>query len=317
MRFAVSTHQTNGLEQIILHDEYAHTEVIILPEYGAMLHAFIVETRNGFFNIIDSYADVGSLQKELGLSYKSSKLSPFVCRIPKGKYTYKGQHFELDNKYHDGSSIHGLLYNKPFRMVDSFCDDTQTSVRLKYIYKKEDRGYPFEYRCEVYYTLLADNIVQVKTTILNLDDTEIPLADGWHPYFKLGGKMDRWLLRFNAESMLEFDQDLVPTGSLLPYTLFKEERPINETTLDNCFMLRKEETYAACTLFNPDNGLAISLFPDQSYPYLLIYTPPQRESIAIENLSGAPNCFNNKMGLILLPPRHTKTFTIQYQISME
>lgn len=317
MRFAVFTRQNNGFEQTILRDEYAQTEMVILPDYGGVLHALIVETTNGPFNILDNYENLEVLQKDLRESFKSSKLSPFVCRIPAGKFTHNGQLFEFENKYGDGSSIHGLLYNKRFKIIDSFCDDTRATAHLKYSYNKEDSGYPFEYRCEIHYTLLANNIIQLDTSIFNLDDKEIPLADGWHPYFKLGDRVDEWQLRFNANEMLEFDENLFPTGRLVPSTIFTEEQYINDTILDNCFVLNNEEAYAACTLFNPANGLAVAFFPDRSYPYLQVYTPPHRKSIAIENLSGAPNCFNNKMGLVLLPPGQVKTFTIRYQISIE
>ena len=317
MRFTIYTRQTNGFEQVVLEDTLTQAQAILLPGFGAMLHALNVQTRDGLFNVIDHYDNLEELRGELGESYKSCKLSPFACRLPEGKFTYNGRLLELENKYIDGSAIHGLLYDKPFRLTGSFCDDLQATVQFKYKYKKEDRGYPFQYGCEIHYMLLKDNELLVSTIITNSDVTEIPLCDGWHPYFKLGGKIDGWLLRFNADTIVEFDENLVPTGQLSPYGLFKEERLIKDAILDNCFVLNGEPADPACTLMNPDIGVAVSLFPDHSYPYLQIYTPPHRESIAIENLSGAPDCFNNKMGLILLPPGQSKTFTIRYQISMK
>jgi aldose 1-epimerase len=47
---------------------------------------------------------------------------------------------------------------------------------------------------------------------------------------------------------------------------------------------------------------------------LQIYTPEDRKSIAIENLSSAPDAFNNGMGLLVLEPGETKMFTTTYQI---
>jgi aldose 1-epimerase len=47
---------------------------------------------------------------------------------------------------------------------------------------------------------------------------------------------------------------------------------------------------------------------------LQIFTPDSRQSIAIENLSGAPDCFNNGMGLVLLAPNSSKTFSVIYQV---
>jgi aldose 1-epimerase len=87
--------------------------------------------------------------------------------------------------------------------------------------------------------------------------------------------------------------------------------------LDNCFALKPEIVSAACELYNHATGIRVAFFPDAAYPYLQIYTPPHRDSIAIENLSGAPNCFNNKMGLLLLQPGHSQIFTLRYKVSVE
>jgi aldose 1-epimerase len=317
MSFKTFTSEENGIGLINLADETNGTLVSVVPQYGAMLHAFAIWGKDGLVNVIDNYSNIAAIQKELSLSYKSSKLSPFACRIADAKYVYDGETFELSNKFVDGTAIHGLLYNKAFAVVDVFADDEQSSVLLKYNYKEEDDGYPFSYRCEVKYTLLPQNVLQLQTTIISLDDLTIPMADGWHPYFKLGGSINNWLFYFNASAMIEFNEKLVPTGRLNGYNNFNEEKKIDETQLDNCFLLNEDETYAACTLRNPQNGLQISFFPDKNYRYLQVYTPPHRNSIAIENLSAAPDAFNNKMGLLMLPPRHTHTFTVHYQLGYE
>jgi aldose 1-epimerase len=314
MEFSISSVTENDLAKVTLTDPASRTQVVILPAYGAMLHAFIVETRTGEHNIISNYSSAAEIKKELSTSFKSSKLSPFACRIPDGKYMYDGQEFELENKFMDGTAIHGLLYNKAFKKVDAFFDEQKASAAFKYNYKEEDNGYPFNYSCEIRYTLLPQNTLQVQTTILNLDDLPIPITDGWHPYFTLGGKVNEWLLYFGSDTMVEFDEKLVPTGRLLPYHVFNEARPVEDTELDNCFLLNGNDGRAACTLRNSSNGLQLNLFPDNSYPYLQIYIPPDRASIAIENLSAAPNAFNNNMGLLMLQPRHTHTFTVHYQV---
>jgi aldose 1-epimerase len=317
MSFKTFISERNGIRLINLTDENSNILVSVIPGYGAMLDAFTIKTKNGPFNVIDNYSNIEDLEKNLAMSFKSSKLSPFVCRIQDGKYLYEGEEFEFPGKFIDGSAIHGLLYNKAFAIVDQFADEQQANVSLKYNYKEEDDGYPFSYRCEVRYTLLPQNVLQIQTTIINLDDLPIPLADGWHPYFKLGGKINDWLLYFNAKAMLEFDEKLIPNGHLLPYNEFMEEKPIGSLQLDNCFLLNIDESYAACTLRTASGGLQVSFFPDATYPYLQIYTPPHRESIAIENLSAAPDAFNNGMGLLMLPARHTHTFTVHYQLSCE
>ena len=317
MEFTITEASTGGLQQVILTAPGSDAQVIILPAYGALLHAFNVTTKNGWQNIIDNYANEADLKMGLGNSYKSSKLSPFPCRIAGGKYQYDGESFEFENKFMDGSAIHGLLFNKVFKKGSFFCDEQKASAGFKYHYKEEDDGYPFHYTCEIRYTLLPQNTLQLQTTIINLDELPIPMADGWHPYFTLGGTIDNYLLYCNAGTMLEFNNKLVPTGKLLPYDAFLQPAPIGNTQLDNCFLLNDNEGRPACILRNEAAALQLNIFPDASYPYLQLYTPPDRNSIAIENLSAAPDAFNNKMGLLMLAPGHTQTFTVYYQVNCE
>jgi aldose 1-epimerase len=316
MSFSTSRVTENDLSLVRLQDNATGTIISVLPEFGALLHGFEIPLQGSVYNIIDNYASRKELEKELDSSYKSSKLSPFVCRIPGGKYEYGEEQFEFEKKFFDGSAIHGLLYDRPFNVLSQFADDQKASVSLRYHYKREDAGYPFEYVCEVRYTLHPQRRLQVETTLLNLEDFDIPLADGWHPYFRLGGLVNDYELQFSSGSMLEFNEQLIPTGKYIPETGFTKPARLGDRQLDNCFLLQLQEGLPCCILRNPANGLALSFFTDTGYSFLQIYTPDHRKSIAIENLSGAPDCFNNNMGLMLLPPRRSETFHVWYQLSV-
>jgi aldose 1-epimerase len=316
MSFSITTERKNNLNLSILKDEISQTEIAILPEYGAALHAFSININGRQFNIIDNYSNDDEIKKEMSLSFKSAKLSPFPCRINKAKYNFNGEKYEFENKFIDGSAIHGLLYSKAFRITGTSSNENEAQIILEYDYNKDDDGYPFNYTCKVEYILEKNNLLSIKTTVTNKSNTTIPIADGWHPYFRLGNDVNDWLMQFPSESIIEFDENLIPTGNLSPYDTFSSPKIIDEIQLDNCFLLKKELKTHACSIFNPKNKLRLDLFADSSCPYLQIYIPPHRKSIAIENLSAAPDCFNNKMGLILLQPEHSQTFTVQYQLSL-
>ncbi len=323
MSFSIRHVKEDELSIINIRDEKSGTEVSVLP-YGATLHAFRVPLdgsrlpapRSGLFNVIDGYHNADELKKEMGRSFKGPKLSPFPCRIDSGKYRFEGKEYEFSDLFVDGNAIHGLLYDKTFTITEESKNGSSAAVGLEYFYNKEQRGYPFAYKCFVKYILHPGNLLEVQTVITNRDDRTIPIADGWHPYFRLGGKIDDWWLQFNAASMVEFNERLIPSKRLLKYDTFNKARLIGHTQLDNCWVLENGKTSPACELFNPDNGLRVSFCTDAGYPYLQIYTPPGRESIAVENLSAAPDSLNNKMGLILLPPGHSQTFTVNYKVSI-
>ncbi|HUB62807.1 MAG TPA: aldose 1-epimerase [Puia sp.] len=317
MSFSIRHTQEYGLDLINIEDESNGTVVSLLPGFGASLHAFIVRTPDSAaFNIIDGYTDLDELKRELARSFKGPKLSPFPCRIRDGKYEFEDKTFHFSRLFGDGTAIHGLIYNKSFVVLEEATNDHSAMVVLEHSYKKEDPGYPFDYDCQVRYILHADRMLELVTSVTNLDQTVIPMADGWHPYFRLGGRIDDWHLQFHSAAMLEFDRQLIPTGKLLQYDVFETPRRIGDTFLDNCFSLKPDLVSAACEIRDPVSGLTISFFPDAGYPYLQIYTPPSRTSIAVENLSGAPDCFNNKMGLTLLPPGHSQIFTVRYKVGV-
>lgn len=313
MSFNVSRIDQNGFSLVKLQDKATNTFITILPEYGALLHSFEFLVNGEYINIIDNYSSREHVEEDLAISYKSSKLSPFVCRLRNGKYKIDDEEFEFSKKFTDGNAIHGLLYNKPFKVVDEFADDQQANVTLRYHFKREDPGYPYDYVCEVRYTLMPQNILQVETIILNLDMVEIPLADGWHPYFQLGGPIDDYEFQISTDTMIEFDNGLIPTGELVPDETFTNATRIGNRQLDNCYVIKPVEQRPAALLYNPGNGVYVSIFTNSRYPYLQLYTPPNRKSMAIENLSAAPDCFNNGLGLVMLAPNKSQTFTVWYQ----
>lgn len=79
--------------------------------------------------------------------------------------------------------------------------------------------------------------------------------------------------------------------------------------MDNCYLI--DTTPSTCILENEHHQLIVQSI--LNYPYLQLYTPADRKSIAIENLSGIPNCFNNKIGLQLMKPQQSLTFKASYQ----
>ena len=109
---------------------------------------------------------------------------------------------------------------------------------------------------------------------------------------------------------------LTSTGKLLPYQQFNQKKKIGAIELDNCFVVDPGSDNLVCTINNPVNGINIQFFADTTYPYLQIFIPSHRKSIAIENLSAAPHAFNNQMGLLTLMPQESKTFRVIYKASV-
>ena len=228
----------NNTTLVHLSDNNHSISVTVIPEVGAMLHEFIIPVDGQPFNIIENYSLDCPVKEQVTHYFKSVKLSPWPCRLANGRYEFNGKVHQVQRMYNDGTALHGLLFDQPFNIVDQFADDDTAYVLLKHAYKGYDKGYPFKYNCEVKYALHPEGLLEVETTVTNIGSEMIPIGDGWHPYFKLGGKVDDWELYFQSSAMLEFDEQLVPTGNLIPYDQFSEPARIGSVKMDNSRILR-------------------------------------------------------------------------------
>jgi aldose 1-epimerase len=313
MSFSITHEKDEDLHLLQITDLTTGIQVRVLPDAGALLHEFSIPLGNRRIQVINSYKNQDDLKKNFSY-YKSAKLSPFVCRIAEGKYQFEGVSYEFMNKFNDGSAIHGILADKLFTVLEKSSQHDQAFILLEYHYQKEDPAYPFEYLINVKYTLKTGGRLMLETTVKNLSSGRMPIADGWHPYFSLEGRVNEWLLSFHSKKKLAFNDKLIPLGHTIETSEFYSPRQIGYTFFDNCFLLEPDSGSSAATLENPENGLRLLFFPDKHYPYLQIYTPEDRKSIAIENLSSAPDAFNNGLGLIILEPGSSQSFSVLYQL---
>lgn len=282
--------------------------------FGGLLNAFRIPVHGQMVNAIEGFASVADAVINITHGFKSAKLSPYVCRLNEGSYVFENQSFKVNGFYMSGHAIHGLLYNQSFDIVDTSNDDTQAAVTLQYQYEGSDAGYPFPFTMQVQWQLSTDqssgNRLTVVTRFTNRHHDGVPLSDGWHPYFSLGNSLDECTLQFNSGLQVVFNKDLLPTGDTIPDERFIQGASMNGVELDNCFLLDPAKEPSRCILQN--GSLRLSIEPDASYPYLQIYTPPHRKSIAIENLSSAPDAFNNGIGLIVAKSGETRSFATSY-----
>jgi len=265
---------------------------------GEELHQFIMGNEENTANEFESQG------------FRSAKMSPYVCRLYNGQYTYLDTTYTMDRFYMGEHAIHGIMYDADFIVQATEATEHQVAVILVHHYLGSDKGYPFPFTMQVKWILEKNNKVTVQTTVMNNDIVPIPLVDGWHPYFTLGESIDNCSLQFLSKGKMEYDSDLLPTGNIIADNLFDNGLNIGHLQLDDGYELSAENN--SCTLENEKFILKIN--PSSLYPYLQLYTPPDRKSIAIENLSGAPNAFNNKIGLHIVKPQEDIFFETSYQV---
>src|ERR1700757_4869613 len=127
MSFNITPERDEDLDLLQITDLSTGIQVRVLPVLGAILHEFSIPLGNRRIQVINNYKNLDDY-KENAAFYKSAKLSPFVCRISEGKYEFESITYEFQNKFNDGSAIHGILANKPFSVLEKSCTEDEAFI---------------------------------------------------------------------------------------------------------------------------------------------------------------------------------------------
>ena len=269
---------------------YKNSSLSLIPSLGCNITSLILDGQS----VLDTNTDPKLLLEDF--LCKSDFLAPFPNRISDGKYEFKGKTHQLKkNEIARGHAIHGLIIKKEFKKIKEVLSELSSKVIfLTKIKPDEFQGYPFHLQIEISFELFEKKLV-INVIAINIGENDAPYGVGWHPYLKVGKKVDYCQFTIPAKSILEVDtiKELIPTGNMLANDFGVNKKEINETTFDTCFT----DLGSNSVLFEN-----IELFMDKSMKFVQVYTPDNRESIAVEPMSCAPDAFNNQMGIITLKP---------------
>jgi aldose 1-epimerase len=305
MSFEIQIHPNTDFQEIRLRDKSNGNSITIVTK-GGLLNEWLAEGVNTIIHGNDLSRGWGAFEMN---GFKGGKMSPFSCRLANGQYQHEEHDYKIEKFYLGAHALHGIQYDAVYSIESTHIDEYQATVILAYHYKGTDKGYPFPYSIHLKWTLKTNNIIVVTTALTNHYHHAIPMMDGWHPYFQLGNGIQDCTIQFKNKGKIEYDEQLLPTGKIFADDTFNEGKVLGNMHLDDCWMI--DETAPNCTIQKEHQKIIIT--PIANYPYIQLYTPEDRQSIAIENLSAAPNCFNNKMGLHLVKPHETWELVTSYQ----
>jgi aldose 1-epimerase len=231
-------------------------------------------------------------------TYASSILFPFANRIQDGSYEFEGKSYQLDiNQKEENNTLHGLVYNKTFEVVDEKTTETFTSVKLVYHEKNISPGFPFTYSIYLEY-VLTETTLTLNVEIKNTESKTFPFTLGWHPYF-LSSDLYNSSVIFDSKLKLKLDHRNITEKMV--HNDYAEGFKISNQSLDDCFILDSNEV-----LFMTPSYI-LELKSSEKDSFLQLYTPPHKNTIAIEQTTGVSNSFNNGIGLKKLKPNETYT----------
>lgn len=299
--FTIIENKFGSFNQIVLQNTLTQEYCGIIPDYGATITKLGLSNGSVVFDIVDGCKDDFELINNS--AYKGCNLIPFPNRIAAGKYSFKGESYQLDTN-NGPNALHGLAFDKKFEIISKEADENCASIALRFFYDNNHKGYPFQLEIIVKFSLDVNGLRRT-VSLINNGDSVIPVADGWHLYFKTVTPLAECLLQFASDSVLKVDETLIPTGDKIAFSKFNNPTKINDDQIDHCFCLSEQSNVAKVLLIDKLQRLTIVAWQDMGnskYNYVQIYIPPSRTSIAIEPMTCVPNAFNNQEGIILLAP---------------
>jgi aldose 1-epimerase len=301
--------RTYRLGTLLIYELFnAQSKAQIIPSLGAMLQGFEVQAKGKSTAFVKGYASGKEAQQEHLRQYRGAKLSPSPNRTLQGRYRFWGNAYQMPLNFEYGPhQIHGFVAGEQFDVLEAGSDKRGAYLSLQYCYGGNADGFPFPYRLHVTYVLDAQGGLSCHTVATNLGNTMLPLGDGWHPYFQLEGKVNDWLLSFPAKSVLHTDALMIPTGHASAYYEFARPKPIGHTHFDTCFLL-EDAPRAQTLLASADGRVRLQIWQEGGegkYKYLQIFTPGERDCIAIEPMTCPPNALNSKTDLLVLQPKES------------
>jgi aldose 1-epimerase len=271
----------------------------VIVEVGGGLRSYSA----GGEELLDGYR-----AEEMSSSGRGQVLIPWQNRLQDGSYEFDGRHHQLPlNEPERRNAIHGLVRWASWTTAEQ---EPHRAVMKHVLYPQP--GYPFTLGISVEYAL-SDSGLQVQTTATNLGAAPCPYGSGAHPYLTLGTeRIDHLMLRVPGRSVLQSDERGLPVATDLVEGTeydFQQPRRIDSTRFDHAFtdLKRGQDGLARVELRDPDRGMQVSLWVDQSYPYFMIFSGDSipnfnRRSLAVEPMTCPPNAFRTGDALVRLEP---------------
>lgn len=270
----------------------------VVTEVGAGLRSYSAAGRE----LVDGYG-----ADEMSPSGRGQVLIPWPNRIEDGSYDFDGTRHQLPlNQVGEQNAIHGLVRWVAWTVAEREPDRVVLEHSLH-----PQPGYPFSLALAIEYGLTEEGL-RIRTTAENVGAETCPYGAGAHPYVTVGTPtVDPVVLRAPGATMLLSDERGIPVGSQSVEGTefdFRGGRPIGGTRLDNCFtdLQRDGDGRARGELRDPDGG-SVTLWVDEGYRYLMLFTGDPlpdvaRRSLAVEPMTCPPNAFRTGEALIRLDP---------------
>ncbi len=256
-------------------------------DYGLRVQSlFVMNKEGGLTDVVIGY---DSIDGYLDADYQGCFVGRYANRIAEGKFSIDGETYTLE-KNNGNNSLHGGPggYHQVIFKVESINNSDEPSIVFTHTSPDGEEGYPGKLDMKITYTLTNQNEMNFeyeattdKTTAFNPTN---------HSYFNLEGDHTKTVfkteLQINATTCTEINDELIPTGKILPvkgtgldFTICKpigqdiasdEETISSNNGFDHNFCVDSEGYRLHAKAFCPSTGISMEVNSDM--PGVQLYT---------------------------------------------
>lgn len=259
---------------------------VCITNFGGRIVSVMVPDRDGVMRDVvlgfDSIADYVKYPSDFGAT-----IGRYANRIGQGKFSLDGVDYQLPtNNY--GHCLHGGPKGFQYRVFDAVQPDQRT-LKLSYLSKDGEEGFPGNLQCTVTFTLTDDNAIDIRYAAETDKPTIVNMTN--HSYFNLDGDPSQnnseYLLMVDADNYTPVDSTFMTTGEIVPVEGtpmdFRQPTAVGARIDDDFDQLQNglgydhnwvlntkgDDSRACATLLSPKTGIKLEVFTNE--PGIQVY----------------------------------------------
>lgn len=326
-RFEISSEGIASRNLVLLTDSVTRASARVWTEYGNNCVSLSLpnpaKPAGPLISLIDDAGDLDDLH-EFPSRYGTPILFPWPGAIPEGKYSFGGEHYQVQRIDFNNCSYHGFVRDRAWHIESTEATDEFAELRCSISgadYAEAYGSYPFDNVLTITHRLDKSGLTMA-AEVINRGNRPMPFGLGFHPYFKVpfaaGGARDRTIVNIGAEGQWDFDAiGKIRPGELSGAGSARVRKPssysgaieLGDSNFNEGFtqLLTAGKTTEA-QVIDPDSRIVGVMQCSDNFRTLVFYTPQTRPCVCVEPWTCTSNAFNlaaagiEDSGLIVLAP---------------
>ena len=262
------------MSEEILQIQNGDTTARILPERGFNCYSLVVDGFDYMHQAPDLFPD-GSPTRS-----GSPILFPWPNRIGGARFTWQGREYHLPvTEPATGSSLHGYACHSRWQVLSTGPDHATAEFVLE-----PDGEHPWPGQGGLRVTYRVEPRALVVETDVFAGTEDLPFGLGFHPYLRVPGPFDEWLLQCDAAQSWPLAQ-MIPTGDVVDVDErldFRIARTLGEEHLDDVLTGLPAATELTARGSLRCGSATLTVSSDPAFRDYVLFTPTSRDAVAIE-----------------------------------